>query len=421
LKLLHAADLHIDSPLRGLDRYPGAPVARIRGATRAALSGLVDFCLEAKVDALLLAGDLYDGDWPDYATGLFFCKEMSRLRAADVRVYSVRGNHDAQNKMTKRLRLPENVVELSTKAPETFHDDRLGLAVHGQGFPTRDVKDDLSAGYPPPLPGYFNVGLLHTSLTGRPGHDDYAPCSVASLVDKGYSYWALGHVHTREVVHQAPYVVFPGNLQGRHARETGAKGATLVEVASGEVAALTHVPLDVLRWAAVEVDVTAARNTDDALEAARAALERAIDEADGRLVCARVHLVGESACHAALAGDPEAVESQIRAVANDFIDSLFVEKVVIGTRARVDRAALRRRDDALGQLLVGLDALGDDPVALAALATELEDLGKKLPREAKQGPDALRLDDPGFVREVLDEVEALLLPRLLPLDGKEEA
>jgi hypothetical protein len=416
LKLLHAADLHLDSPLRGLARYPGAPVERIRGATRAALSNLVDYCLDQAVDAVLLAGDLYDGDWPDYATGLFFAKAMSRLRAADIPVYLVRGNHDAQNKITKRLRLPENVFELSTAAPETLRDERLGLAVHGQGFASREVKDDLSAGYPAPLPGYFNVGLLHTSLTGRPGHDEYAPCTLASLVDKGYDYWPLGHVHAREVVHEAPYVVYPGNLQGRHARETGAKGATCIEVRSGEVSALAHVPLDVLRWAQVEVDVGEARTGDDAVELARAALERAVDRADGRLLCARVRFVGESACHAALARDEAAWEPQVRAAANELGDALFVEKVLFATRPRVDRAALARRDDALGQLVQSLDALRDDPGALAALAAELGDLTKKLPREAKEGIDALRLDDPALLREVLGEAEALLLPRLLGLE-----
>jgi predicted phosphodiesterase len=416
LKLLHAADLHLDSPLRGLARYEGAPLERIRGATRAALTNVVELCLEESVDAVLLAGDLYDGDWPDYTTGLFFAKAMSRLRAADVLVYLVRGNHDAENKMTRRLRLPENVIELSTAAPETVRDERLGLAVHGQGFATREVKDDLSAGYPAPIPGYFNVGLLHTSLTGRPGHDDYAPCNVGSLVDKGYDYWALGHVHAREVVHEAPFIVYPGNLQGRHVRETGAKGATLIEVKGGAVSALSHVPLDVLRWAEVEVDVSSARTADDAIDAARQRLETAMDGAGQRLLCARVRFVGEGPCHAALAGDPLAWDSELRGAANDLGDALFVEKVVFATRPVIDGAALRRRDDALGELARSLDALRGDPEALAALATELADLDKKLPREVKQGLDALRVDDPALLREVLDEVEALLLPRLLGME-----
>src|SRR4051812_29910913 len=113
MKFVHAADLHLDSPLRGLDRYEGAPVEQLRGATRRALENLVALCLSEKADFLLLAGDLYDGGWKDYRTGLFFAAQMSRLRAADIPVFFVRGNHDAESNITRSLRLPENVRELS--------------------------------------------------------------------------------------------------------------------------------------------------------------------------------------------------------------------------------------------------------------------------------------------------------------------
>src|SRR2546427_294312 len=138
MKIVHASDLHLDSPLVGLERYEGAPVEAIRGATRRAFENLVTVCLEEHAALLLLARDL-------------------------------------------------------------------------------------------------NVGLLHTSLNGREGHDDYAPCTAATLTNRGYDYWALGHVHRREVVSSDPYVVYSGNLQGRNARETGAKGATIVEVHEGRV------------------------------------------------------------------------------------------------------------------------------------------------------------------------------------------
>ena len=100
----------------------------------------------------------------------------------------------------------------------------LGLAVHGQGFAKREVTEDLSSAYPQADPHLFNIGLLHTCLDGKPGHEPYAPCTVDGLRSKGYQYWALGHVHNREVVSQDPWIVFPGNIQGRHARETGSQG-----------------------------------------------------------------------------------------------------------------------------------------------------------------------------------------------------
>ncbi|HET9931307.1 MAG TPA: DNA repair exonuclease, partial [Polyangiaceae bacterium] len=253
MKFVHAADLHIDSPLRGLERYQGAPVEIIRGATRRAVEHLVDLCLEEGVKLLVLCGDLYDGDWKDYSTGLFFCQQMARLREADVVVAWIRGNHDAASRLTQHLRPTDNVHELSHARPITLEReiDGVSVALHGQGFSKAKVTEDLTDRYPAPVSGAFNLGLLHTALDGREGHDAYAPCRVESLINKGYDYWALGHVHQREQVNREPWIIFPGNLQGRHARETGKKGATLVTVSGGRVTEVEARALDEVRWAHV--------------------------------------------------------------------------------------------------------------------------------------------------------------------------
>src|SRR5262245_40516490 len=245
----------------------------MRGATRRALVNLVDLCLNEGAAFVLLAGDLYDGNWKDYSTGLCFAAQMSRLREAGIQVYLVRGNHDAQSQITRSLRLPENVRELRVKKPETVVDERLGIAVHGQGFATKAVTDDLASRYPDRVEGFFNVGLLHTCATGREGHESYAPASLETMRSKGYDYWALGHVHTREVLPEAPWIVFPGNLRGRHARETGPKGATLVRVERGRVETAEHRPLDVVRWSADRVDVSDAASPTDVVDLVRAHLE----------------------------------------------------------------------------------------------------------------------------------------------------
>ncbi|MEO6853226.1 MAG: DNA repair exonuclease, partial [Rhodoferax sp.] len=251
-RFLHAADLHIDSPLRGLSRYAGAPVERLRNATRRALENLVDLALAEGVHFVLLAGDLYDRDWPDFHTGLFFRAQMVRLGRADIAVYIVQGNHDAQGTITRELVLPDNVKIFSSRKAETVQIDALGVAIHGHSFPQREVPEDLVPHYPVAVPGLFNIGLLHTSLTGASGHDTYAPTNIATLKTRGYDYWALGHVHTRAVECESPRVVFPGNLQGRHANETGPKGCELVTVTGGQMEA-RFMPLDVVRWQQITV------------------------------------------------------------------------------------------------------------------------------------------------------------------------
>ena len=214
VKFIHAADIHLDSALHGLERYEGAPVDEIRSATRRAFDNLVDLAIDEEVQFVLLVGDLYDGDWKDYNTGLYFVDRMHRLREAGIRVFVVAGNHDAASQITKHLRLPENVTLFSTKHPEQAVLDDLDVAIYGQGFATRAVTDDISQAYPQGDPQLFNIGLLHTCLDGKPGHEPYAPCTIDGLRSKGYQYWALGHVHKREVISEEPWIVFPGNIQG---------------------------------------------------------------------------------------------------------------------------------------------------------------------------------------------------------------
>src|SRR5690606_7156287 len=186
--------------LRGLERYDGAPVDQLRGATRRAFENLVELAIDEEVAFVLLAGDLYDGTWRDYNTGLFFGPQMSRLRDAGIGAYMVLGNHDAESRMTKQLRLPDTVHRFRPKQAETRIDEERGVAIHGQSFHRPDESADLSAGYPEPVPGMLNIGLLHTCAEGREGHGRYAPTTVENLVSKGYDYWALGHVHRREVL-----------------------------------------------------------------------------------------------------------------------------------------------------------------------------------------------------------------------------
>lgn len=411
LKFVHSADIHLDSPLRGLDRYEGAPAGRLRSATRRAFENLIQLCLDERAAFLLIAGDLYDGDWPDYNTGLFFLSQVKRLRDAGIAVYMVRGNHDAQSKLTASLRLPEGVHDFSTSKAETRVLEDCGVAIHGRGYPKWNLTEDLSLTYPARLDGYFNIGLLHTCAEGRDGHESYAPCTVNGLVAKGYSYWALGHVHQREVLREEPWIVFPGNLQGRHARETGPKGATVVTVDGGVVEVAPRV-LDDVRWVRCDIDASGAASADDVVDRVRLGLRRETESASDRLVCSRVTVHGITAAHAALSQDAEKYRQEIRAVAND-LESVWVEKIHVMTRAPGSFEGQLDRDDPIGGLLRSLRSLRTDDAALAGLGRRFVDLTSKLPREYLESPDALRLSEPAAVRALLDDVEARLVPELL--------
>lgn len=413
-KFIHAADIHLDSPLRGLEQYDGAPVEQIRGATRQALANLVELAIAEQVAFVLFAGDLYDGDWKDYNTGLFFAMQMTKLREAGIQAFLIAGNHDAASQVTRYLRLPENVTMFSVQQPETVRLAAFDVALHGQGFGKRAVTDDLSAAYPKPDSHLFNIGLLHTSVDGREGHEPYAPCSLGGLLSKGYDYWALGHVHTREILHREPWIIFPGNIQGRHVREVGPKGCTLVTVQNYQVVSADHRDLDVLRWSVCNVDVSGTRTGDDVVEHVRQALMRELADGSSRPLATRIRLMGACQAHGELSANLERWTNEIRTVATDVSNgTLWIEQVKMQTRTQADLDQMLARDDALGDLLRALLEWETDEPFLAEVSSEFQHLSRKLPAELQTGDDPIDLDNPQTLRQAVEDVKHLLLARLL--------
>lgn len=420
MRFIHTADLHIDSPLRGLSRYQGAPLERLRSATRRALERLVELAVDEKVDFVLMAGDLYDRDWQDFHTGLFVNAQLVKLKNAGIQVFIVQGNHDAQSHMTRQIPWPDNVKVFSSRTAETAHLPALGVAIHGHSFPNREVPENLVPGYPAALPGCFNIGLLHTSLTGTDGHDTYAPATLSDLKAKGYDYWALGHVHARQVVCEAPRVVFPGNLQGRHARETGPKGCELVTV---EGAALTarFVPLDVVRWHQVEIDMQPVLQLDDVRRTVVQALQSAVADAGEILHAMRVVLTGQTPLQALEASQPGTLEAAVQAAAQEVAGAdVWIEQVKLRLRSPLDRERIGQGGDALGELVRWVDELSSDGPALEAFCREaLAEVLGKLPAEVQAAlahditeGDIPRLDDAAALLALVKDAEATLLARL---------
>lgn len=393
MKILHAADLHIDSPLGGLTAYEGAPVDEIRGATRRAVENLVREAIEREVDLVVLAGDIFDGDWRDYSTGLFWNEQLGQLNDAGIPVVSIAGNHDAASEISRNLRLPPNVTQLATSQPETIIFDDLEVAVVGQGYATRAVTTDLTGGYPVKDSKLFTIGLLHTSLDGRPGHSNYAPCSVEALRGKGFDYWGLGHIHSREVVHTDPWIVYPGNLQGRKCTEAGAKGATLITVESGEVESVEHLELDDVRWHRCEIDATTMADVDDIRADIVHRFDSITDELKHRLAVIRLVLTGPSAAHEALWKDHHEFEADVRSIASQ-TGRLWVEKIKIETTRPIDLAKTRE-DDAIGSLAKRISDLHEDPVALAEYESLFAALRNKIGADARTTDD-----DPTDTRQI---------------------
>lgn len=405
---IHAADIHLDSPLKGLERYEGAPT-HLQNATRQAFDNLIKLALDEEVDFLLIAGDLYDGDWRDYNTGLYFATRMNQLREANIPVFIVRGNHDAASQITRHLSLPENVVDFSSDKPETKLLENLGVAIHGQGFRQRATTTNLAQGYPEPKLGYFNIGLLHTALDGRVGHEPYAPCSLQDLVNKGYDYWALGHVHRQEIVQQEPLIIYPGNLQGRHINETGAKGCTVVTLNNGKVDKLRHVDLDVLRWSKTKINCAELSSPDDILDQIRLQIARKLEIADGRVLAFRFELEGATLAHQALHRDRERWINEIRLVVQEVAgDDGWLESVKIRTSSRRDISKLAQDHLPIGFLLNYFAEIEKDPELLNEIKGEFQTLKSRLPSELLLDYPELNLENSAVLQEMLHAAKTIV-------------
>jgi len=415
-KFIHTADIHLDSPLHGLERYEGAPVDEIRGATRRALENLVDLAIREQVDFVIVAGDVYDGDWKDHNTGLFFVAQMSRLRDRRIPVIMISGNHDSANKMTKSLRLPDNVEVLSHKEAQTATTPRLaelGIAIHGRSFGNAAEFDNMVLNYPPKQSGCFNIGVLHTSLNGAEGHAPYAPCTLDDLRRKQYDYWALGHVHTRAEVSADPPVIFCGNLQGRHIRETGPKGCYVVTVDDAGKVQAEFTSLDVFRWDLCTVGIENALRIDDVFNSLSKELSQAVRRNENMPLAVRIIVTGRTCLHDHLLSDPIRWTNEFRALAlQESQGNLWIEKVKFQTFPTVVADAEAAPDGPLGALASYLKELSADDEQLVELSREFADLFRKLPGELFQDDDSLSIEKPAVMRRWLSEVGPLLLNRV---------
>lgn len=393
MRLLHAADLHLDSPLRSIALRDAALGERLRDASRLALRRIVDLAIEHEVDALVLAGDVFDDGAPDMVARAALIGELARLASAGIPVVLIRGNHDALLDHARHGPLGETVHLLDAERPSV----RIrGATFHGLSFTRRHAAESLLPRYPEPEPGRVNVGLMHTSLGGAAGHDPYAPCAEADLLGHGYDYWALGHIHRRsEMRRDRALAVMPGIPQGRHAREPGRGGATLVTI-DGEGPRARAIPVAALSFEALEIELPGDEDQVARLARIRAALEgAACAEHD---VALRITLSGPGAVPlAAEAGLARAVCCE----AAGTLEGVHVERVAVAA------AAPRAEGGALDDLAALMREEARKPGFRQEAAEALASWRAALPPAIR---DAL---DPGEIDALIEEGLAAVGARLL--------
>ncbi|WP_276967164.1 metallophosphoesterase family protein [Metallibacterium scheffleri] len=378
---VHAADIHLDRSLPAL--LDGRATHPFALAPRLAFTRLIDYVIESDAAFLVLAGDVYDGAWKDVSTGLFFHQQVGRLRSRGVPVYLLHGNHDAESAMPKTLVPPDNIRLFSTRSPQSFEFEPLHIHLHGQSFAQADTRANLASAYPRPVTGCVNIGVLHTALAGSPPHSPYAPCTVEQLRGHGYDYWALGHVHQHKVLGSAPPIVFPGNLQALHIKELGARGAVSVPIEDGHLGTPEFVPLDVLRFHLLDLDVPAAVQTPAALVGeVRKAIESACDGADGRHLAMRVVLRLDAMVHPSLCRSKTMLRDEMAGVFAQFEDKVTLEDTEFHLRPPAAAIAPGDAHDAIASLDAYFAQAARDPAFMGTLRDNLQAvLSKRKPSE----------------------------------------
>ena len=414
MKFIHTADIHLDSPLVGLAAYQDAPVQQLRTVTRDAFSRLVDAAIEEEVDFMVIAGDLYDGSWKDYNTGHYFCREMGRLNKAKIPVYLLYGNHDSESEMTKKLSLPSNVNVFESRKPSTYRIETLKVALHGRSYREAATFENLASSYPEPIAGWLNIGVLHTALGGYAAHQPYAPCSLDELTVKGYDYWALGHVHEHAILQKDPWIVYPGNLQGRHIREIGERGAVLVTADETGIQSVERLCVDMLRWYVVDVDASVAATLQEVASLAGRAIEQLIFEVTVPMHLAlRVRIIGKTTTHGELFG----LETQLREVilgqvASQGADRIWVEKVKIETESSVGSLNINTRSDAISELQGFLDEIDEDKQFHEFLLSELKPLADRAPLDLIRAVPELNYIRSGDIESIVKTIKSGLMDYL---------
>jgi DNA repair exonuclease SbcCD nuclease subunit len=435
-RFIHAADLHIDSPFRGFSEAPPHVREALLSSTFRAVSRLADLAVASNADFVVIAGDLYDAADRSLRAQLALQREWERLGAHGVRLYIIHGNHDHLGGGRANLSLPGTVYTFGSErvecVPAYRKDGSLAAYIYGISYGDRAVTDNLAARYKPKPDGPYHIALLHGNVGGDAGHDPYAPCSVAELAGSGFDYWALGHIHTRSVLHEYPHIVYSGNIQGRHSRENGAKGCYIVDVSASKETKLTFVPLDAVRWENVRVSIEGMDSEQSLLDGMEEAVRRLEDSGESRPFMVRIRLEGRGPMHLRLA-DPvfsqdllEGLRARLddghngSAGVEEGVSWRWVYDLEQGTGSTLDWDALAEEDSFIGEMARVSAAIETDRNAVAELVEEalspltaspkLRRLMRSLPeetlltwfRQARELAAGLMADENGYAAGMQD-------------------
>jgi DNA repair protein SbcD/Mre11 len=375
---VHAADLHLDTPFEGIGRTAPEISQLLRDASLQAFDNLIDLTLRRQAAFLLLAGDIYDGHARGVRAQLRFLRGLAKLAEAGIPVFIIHGNHDPLSGWSAIRQWPPGVHIFSAEEVEELpvQKDGIQLAmVYGISYGESDVSENLALRFKrKSLPG-LHIGLLHANVGSQKEHALYSPCSLSDLTKAGMDYWALGHLHLRQLINQGdPWIAYPGNLQGRSPKpsEQGEKGALLVNVSDGRIREVEFAPCDVVRFVTLELDIAAETDLGTLRESLIREANKLLAANSGRHLLVRAKLAGQGMLHQDLSREHvvEELLAQLRDDVHGQQPVIWWESIRSQTHAVIDYDAIAQRGDFSTELLNVASGLQQNPERLTELLTE---------------------------------------------------
>lgn len=362
-RFIHCGDLHLGAPFTAIPSLGKYCDEFILKSTYKAFTTIVDTALEEKVDLFLISGDIYNESDHNLEAQVRFVRELERLTNANIKVFIVHGNHDPVNSWIAKINMPKGVHVFSskeaTRIPVILRGKEV-CSIYGMSHDKKDIREDLVKNFTTNANDIYSIGLLHASVGAQEGHASYAPTTLEKLLDVGMDYWALGHIHKREVLHEDPFIVYSGNIQGLKSNETGPKGCYLIDVSITGKTTLKFIDASPINFMQTTIDITDLKTINDIQEMIRHKKELAHRKYK-KPILLQITLTGYSdlatACHDEETRNLWLIEAQREEKGKYNFTMPF--RIIDETNYAIDLKARRALPDVLGDYLAAYDEIDD--------------------------------------------------------------
>lgn len=404
-KFIHAADLHIESPYKGVSHMNEALGNALVEHGIRAYEKLIQTAIDEEIDFLLIAGDSFDSESGSLSAQYRFVRGLERLNSNNIPVYIICGNHDPLSSWSEHLQLPENVILFEADEVQqhsVVKENKTIAEVYGVSFGQKEEFNNLAKKFKRNDKTPFSIGLLHGTIAGNDAHTPYCKFEMDNLRASNLDYWALGHIHKREVLSaQNPTVVYPGNIQGRHFNETGEKGCSLVTVNQGKLVNHDFISLSDIVYEYRSLDVAGLESMSAFFNEINALKQELIENGKSYLV--RLQLSGKTALHSTFAkrNEMEQLVSDFNNENNYQTSFVYIDRFIPQTTPEIDLEVRKQSSDFIGDLIQRFEHYGKDKASLEALKNNLLE-------ELESTKVGRSLKDAGIEEELNRELDAIL-------------